>query len=496
MVIGKKGSGKSTAAVHLMVRAVKEKRKIVTNMELYLEYFPVTRAPVVFFPSVFSSEHLNLDAIGYGYIEIASGTKINDKTAMLFLDEISKSMSARAWNDKHRAALNATIVQLRKYGYSVVYIVQGAQMIDSWVREHQIDYQLMVSSYENMFPRSKFLPSVSIVKTFVNELNNKGIQHLRKVGTLFLKGKVYHRLYNTAQHFHIPAYLVSQNATFITHANYTQMIAPAWCANFELTDGFYPLDARVIAEYIPKKYKAIYPPSPPYIYKDKSWQYLVGYFLYSIFTYPKLFAYAFIAIFVIYLAVPLITDVTNSITGIAPKVEESNVTDATDVSSSNDIKTDTPPNTDITAITDNKKPVVVNKCNLRQVRPDFYNGNLTDYVLSLLINDTVSFVVKDLVATQQGLMFTLNFFHNNALYAIVSSNELNYMGWDFVLVSNALVLSRDQTIIYYPLSQQSSPSPGFNNTFAGFNSITENQTINAINDTFDSAATNLTGFIK
>ena len=134
-VIGKKGTGKSLTSLGIMRDALKEGRRVCTNLNVNLDKLmpSSSRATILRLPDHPTYE--DFEAAGRGQDGVDE-----DENGIIILDECSHFFNARQWNDKGREKTLKWLTESRKMGWSVYYLTQGLKQIDAQVRETQIEY--------------------------------------------------------------------------------------------------------------------------------------------------------------------------------------------------------------------------------------------------------------------------------------------------------------------------------------------------------------------
>lgn len=139
MITGKKGNGKTLFAVGLIRDALRQKKRVATNLDIRPEMFgrylckqTITRIPDR--PVVDDFE-----AIGRGQEGV-----IEEDNGILVLDETSTFFNTRAYGDKARQPMLDWLVHSRKYGWNVYYICQGEGQIDKQIRESGVEYHIPI----------------------------------------------------------------------------------------------------------------------------------------------------------------------------------------------------------------------------------------------------------------------------------------------------------------------------------------------------------------
>lgn len=135
-VEGKLGTGKTKFCVWRAQQALKQGRRVASNVDLRLEALvPGQRASYIRIPDKPTSA--DLDAIGHGNPESYD----EERNGVLILDELGTWLNSRTFQDKSRAGVIDWLIHARKLGWDVYLIVQDANMIDRQVREALIEYQ-------------------------------------------------------------------------------------------------------------------------------------------------------------------------------------------------------------------------------------------------------------------------------------------------------------------------------------------------------------------
>lgn len=141
LITGKKGAGKSVFAVATIRDALRKGRRVATNLDIHLDkmFSPGNRSRYIRLPDCPTIE--DFEALGRGQDGV-----IEDDNGVVVLDEVSKFLNARAWNEKGRKSLLDWFIHSRKLGWDVYYIAQGASQLDAQLRSTQMEYQIAVRS--------------------------------------------------------------------------------------------------------------------------------------------------------------------------------------------------------------------------------------------------------------------------------------------------------------------------------------------------------------
>lgn len=144
---GKKGTGKSKHAVLLIRdRYLKNKRQVVTNLDLNLEpmFGPHSRATYVRVPD--KPKSFDLLAAGHGN----PGSYDEDLNGALVLDEMGTWLNTRTFADKDRAAVLDYFAHARKHGYDTWYIMQNVVQVDKQLRESFIEQTVRHTAFNRV----------------------------------------------------------------------------------------------------------------------------------------------------------------------------------------------------------------------------------------------------------------------------------------------------------------------------------------------------------
>ncbi|MBN8461501.1 MAG: hypothetical protein J0M01_01595 [Dechloromonas sp.] len=142
-VTGKKRSGKGLFCAGIIRDAVREGRRVATNMDIHLEVMvgPYHKGTIVRLPDTPTVEDMNALGLGYG----VEGDPIDeDRNGVIVLDECSAFFNARAWGDKTRQPLLDWLIHSGKLRWDVYYQMQGLEQVDKQLRATQIEYHISV----------------------------------------------------------------------------------------------------------------------------------------------------------------------------------------------------------------------------------------------------------------------------------------------------------------------------------------------------------------
>lgn len=134
-VIGKLGTGKTKFGVWQAQRALREGRRIASNVDLHLDKLvPTKRCSYVRLPDHPSA--FDLLAMGHGNPDSYD----EDRNGVLLLDEMGTWLNTRSFQDKGRAALIDWFLHARKYGWDIYFFVQSAELMDKQLRDSVLEY--------------------------------------------------------------------------------------------------------------------------------------------------------------------------------------------------------------------------------------------------------------------------------------------------------------------------------------------------------------------
>lgn len=138
-ITGKKGSGKGLFSAGLIRDALRDGKKVATNMDIWPEKMLSSTSRATFFRLPDCPTVDDMNAIGLGN-EIVD----DSKNGIIVLDEASKFFNSRSWGDKTRQPLLDWLIHSRKLGWDVYYAMQGLEQVDKQLRSSQIEYHIAV----------------------------------------------------------------------------------------------------------------------------------------------------------------------------------------------------------------------------------------------------------------------------------------------------------------------------------------------------------------
>lgn len=142
-VTGKKRSGKGLFCAGIIRDALKDGRRVATNMDIFLGgmFLPWNRSTYIRLPDTPTAE--DCAALGWGYGQ--EGDPIDeDRNGVIVLDECSAFFNARQWGDRGRQPLLDWLIHSGKLRWHVYYQMQGLEQVDKQLRATQIEYHVAV----------------------------------------------------------------------------------------------------------------------------------------------------------------------------------------------------------------------------------------------------------------------------------------------------------------------------------------------------------------
>lgn len=208
-VEGKLGTGKTKFCVWMAQQALRDGRRVASNVDLYLDKLVPEGRKSFYLRIPDKPDSETLEAIGHGNPESYD----EDRNGVLILDELGTWLNARSFQDKSRAGLLDWLIHARKKGWDVYLIVQDAGMIDKQVREALIEYQCtcirmdkvklpfigwLLAAIGSMlgFPRWGYLPRMHQVVARVGQGTGKIV-----ADRWLFRGDDLHAAYDTRQIF-------------------------------------------------------------------------------------------------------------------------------------------------------------------------------------------------------------------------------------------------------------------------------------------------------
>lgn len=202
LITGKKGSGKSLAAVGRIRDALIAGKKVATNLNIDLEQLclPTSKKTIIRLPDYPSIEDMEL--IGRG-----QEGKNEEDNGLIVLDECAAWLNARSWGDKQRQPLLDWFIHSRKLGWDTMFIAQGPAQIDKQVRDTLVEFHVPCKRMDRLAipfitPLTKFLGfKINPPKLHVG-IVKYGVSHdAMVVDRWYYRAKDLYNAYDTEQRF-------------------------------------------------------------------------------------------------------------------------------------------------------------------------------------------------------------------------------------------------------------------------------------------------------
>lgn len=205
LITGKKGNGKSIFAVGVIIDALLAGKKVATNLDLHLHkrnpYWKLWAGQLTRLPDVIDIS--DLAAIGRGQAGV-----VEDDNGVILLDETSKILNSRDWQNKGRNDVLDWLVHSRKLGWDVYMIAQGVTQLDKMLRTSLLEYHVQVIRTDKWkIPMIGNLGKLIIGKPFTFPKLHIGVirqgfhQGAVVVDRKYYRGIHYYDLYDTQQLF-------------------------------------------------------------------------------------------------------------------------------------------------------------------------------------------------------------------------------------------------------------------------------------------------------
>jgi hypothetical protein len=209
IVTGVLGGGKSLIAVSRIKDYLSRDCRIVTNMDLFVEYITdkddkrplITRVPD--YPSAD-----DLKQVGVAYDGVNTGDFNDEKAGLMVLDEAATWLNARDYRDKGRGGFLKYVVHLRKLGWHMLLLVQNEEMLDKQARDALGEHVVYCQRTDRLkFPIigewSKALgkKEVKPPQVHIGNVKYKTSSGYHTVDTWYYQGRDLYKAYNTCQVF-------------------------------------------------------------------------------------------------------------------------------------------------------------------------------------------------------------------------------------------------------------------------------------------------------
>lgn len=185
-ITGLPGSGKSYYVASATVNAVKDGKKVLTNMELSLPALSAASGSAYVDGEVVGLRQLHRGE-DFTRFYCADG----EGSALLVLDESASYFNARQWKDDDRQNQMVFFQQHRKLGFDVLLVAQRLAFIDKQVRE-LVEFEVKAKNLARRLPLIKRRP-LFFYRTEWTETNDRKKDRVRaeyewfrpSVGALF-----------------------------------------------------------------------------------------------------------------------------------------------------------------------------------------------------------------------------------------------------------------------------------------------------------------------
>lgn len=142
-VTGALGGGKSIVCVGIIKKALEDKKKVATNLDLHLEnmvHQDAKKVRALRTPDVPNYE--SLMQLGLGYDGDFKGDSFN---GVLVLDECAKWLNSRDFSNKSRKGLVDFFIHSRKRRWDVYFIIQHVDALDKQFRDLFVEHMVYCS---------------------------------------------------------------------------------------------------------------------------------------------------------------------------------------------------------------------------------------------------------------------------------------------------------------------------------------------------------------
>lgn len=136
VVTGKLGTGKSKYCVARARAAIRQGRRVASNIDLRLDKLTPDKSKARYYRLPDKPSVRDLESIGHGNPESYD----EDRNGLLILDELGSWLNARQFGEKERQPVVDWLIHARKHGWDVLFIAQAIQQIDKQVREALAEY--------------------------------------------------------------------------------------------------------------------------------------------------------------------------------------------------------------------------------------------------------------------------------------------------------------------------------------------------------------------
>jgi len=148
VITGKRGDGKSLAAVGKMSEYLRDGRPVATNMDLFPERFlPPDNKSARIYRLPDHPQVSDLEMLPPGNL-----TKDGERNGLLVFDEAATIFNSRTWNEnpKQRQGLISWLLHSRKYGWDLIFITQHLSLLDKQIRDSLFEFHGVCKSLDKI----------------------------------------------------------------------------------------------------------------------------------------------------------------------------------------------------------------------------------------------------------------------------------------------------------------------------------------------------------
>lgn len=145
LVGGKLGSGKTLISVGIIRDALRKKRRVASNLDLYLDRMLPRESKITATRLPDKPGLVDLELIGRGQEGIEES-----ENGVLVLDECASWLNARTWNDTERQGVLNWMLHSRKLGWDVYLISQHMDQVDKQLRTSLIEFSVRCSRLDRL----------------------------------------------------------------------------------------------------------------------------------------------------------------------------------------------------------------------------------------------------------------------------------------------------------------------------------------------------------
>ena len=148
VLTGKRGDGKSLAAVGKAEEYLQGGRPVATNMNLFPEkLLPPDNRTARIYRLPDHPQVADLEMLPPGNL-----TKDGELNGLLIFDEAATMLNSRTWNEngKARQALISWLLHSRKYGWDLIFITQHLSLLDKQIRDSLFEFHGVCKSLDKV----------------------------------------------------------------------------------------------------------------------------------------------------------------------------------------------------------------------------------------------------------------------------------------------------------------------------------------------------------